>query len=285
MLILSMDLGKFKTVCCYYETTTREYRFVTIETKRNHVENLFSLEKTDLVVMEACGPSGWISDICHEKKLKTIVCSTNDEAWAWKNTKRKTDRDDALKLAKMAMMGMLTSVHVPQPQIREQRAIIKYRKTLDQRVNRIKNGIRSLFANHGIEIDTGKRAWCTGRVRIDSFRKPLDDCDANELWKGQLDLELTQLDDVTAKMKQVEDIALARKLAVIAWAMMRDQTNWDSTKLLPDVPPEEVPLKVKRPEVRPAGELHSGAPKYTQPRGRRPKQKRTGGKRRAPVKT
>jgi transposase len=397
MLILSMDLGKFKTVCCYYETTTREYRFVTIETKRNHVENLFSLEKTDLVVMEACGPSGWISDICHEKKLKTIVCSTNDEAWAWKNTKRKTDRDDALKLAKMAMMGMLTSVHVPQPQIREQRAIIKYRKTLDQRINRIKNGIRSIFANRGIEIDTGKRAWCTGRVRIDSFRKSIDDCDANELWKGQLDLELTQLDDVTAKMKQVEDrltefaknnphivrvqtipgvgrktaealvaaiddphrfknarhvsssigmtpkqyqsgetdrsgriskrgprmlrsmllecawastrynawskltfarihggsktrrkkagIALARKLAVIAWAMMRDQTNWDSTKLLPDVPPEEVPLKVKRPEVRPAGELHSGAPKYTQPRGRRPKQKRTGGKRRAPVKT
>jgi transposase len=398
MMILSMDLGKYKTVCCLYETKKREYRFVTIETKRNHVENLFGLEKVDLIVMEACGPSGWISDICHEKKLKTIVCSTNDDAWAWKNTKRKTDRDDALKLAKMAMLGALTPVHVPNPKVREQRAIIKYRKSLDQRINRVKNGIRSLFANHGIEIDTGKRAWCTGRERIDSFRKPLDDCGPDELWKGQLDLELTQLDDLTEKMKLVEDklevfaksnpqivrvqtipgvgrktaealvaaiddphrfknarhlssylgmtpkqyqsgetdrsgriskrgprllrtmllecawsstrynawskmtfarihggsktrrkkagIALARKLAVIAWAMMRDKTDWDSTKVLPDVAPEDVKLKVKRPEVRPAGELHSGPPKYKRPSNRRAKRTTRGGApRRSPIKT
>lgn len=397
MMILSMDLGKYKTVCCFYETETHLSRFVTIETRCNHVENLLTLEKIGLVVMEACGPSGWISDICHQKKLKTIVCSTNDEAWAWKNTKRKTDRDDALKLAKMAIMDALTPVHVPKPEVREQRAIIKYRKTFDKRINQVKNGIRSLFANRGIEIDTGKRAWCTGRVRIDSFRKPINDCGPDELWKGQLDLELTQLDDLTAKMKLVEDkletfaksnpqivrvqtipgvgrktaealvaaiddphrfksarhlssylgmtpkqyqsgetdrsgriskrgprllrtmllecawsstrynawskltfarihggsktrrkkagIALARKLGVIAWAMMRDETNWDSTKLLPDVPPEEVKLKVKRPEVRPAGELHSGAPKYKRPQGRRPKRKRTGAPRRSPVKT
>ena len=397
MLILSMDLGKFKTVCCFYETKTRKYRFVTIETRRNHVENLFSLEKTDLVVMEACGPSGWISDICHQKKLNTIVCSTNDEAWAWKNTKRKTDRDDALKLARMAMMDVLTPVHVPRPEVREQRAIIKYRKTLDQRINRIKNGIRSLFANHGIEIDTGKRAWCTGRVHINSFRKSLDDCGADDLWRAQLDLELTQLDDLLEKMQLVEDklsifakgnpqivrlqtipgvgrktaetlvaaiddphrfknarhlssylgmtpkqyqsgetdrsgriskrgprllrtmllecawssirynawskltfarihggsktrrkkagIALARKIAVVAWAMMRDQTNWDSTKLLPEMAPEDVKLKVTRPKVRAAGEVHSGPPKYKRPTGRRPKRTSRGGSpRRSPVK-
>jgi len=55
--------------------------------------------------MEACGPSGWISDWCHELKLKTLVCSTNEEAWHWKNVKRKTDKDDALRLARMAMLG------------------------------------------------------------------------------------------------------------------------------------------------------------------------------------
>ena len=52
--------------------------------------------------MEACGPSGWINDLCLELGLKTLVCSTNDEAWRWKNVKRKTDKDDALKLARMA---------------------------------------------------------------------------------------------------------------------------------------------------------------------------------------
>ncbi|TWT47859.1 Transposase IS116/IS110/IS902 family protein [Rubripirellula amarantea] len=372
MMILSMDLGKFNTVCCLYDTQKREYRFETVATKRSHVDHLLQSHRADLVVMEACGPSGWISDTCRARGMKTIVCSTNDEAWCWKNTKRKTDRDDALKLAKMAMMDALTPVHVPAPEIRQQRMLVKYRKKLDGRINRIKNAIRALFVGQGIEIDTGKRAWCLGRERIDSFRKPLDQCSDLELWQGELDLELTQLDDLTRQMDFVEKkletyakknphvqrvmtipgvgrktaealvasiddphrfksarhlssylgmtpkqyqsgetdrsgriskrgprmlrslllecawastrynawskltfarihggsrtrrkkagIALARKLAVIAWAMMRDETDWDSSKLLPEVPPEDVKLKVKRPQVRPAGELHSGQP-------------------------
>ena len=396
MMILSMDLGKFNTVCCLYDTENPKHRFETIGTKRSHVDHLLDSHRADLIVMEACGPSGWISDACRARGIKTIVCSTNDEAWCWKNTKRKTDRDDALKLAKMAMMDALTPVHVPAPEIRQQRMLVKYRKKLDGRINRIKNAIRALFVGQGIEIDTGKRAWCLGRERIDSFRKPLDQCGDLELWQGELDLELTQLDDLTRQMDIVEKkleayakdnahiqrvmtipgvgrktaealvaaiddphrfkssrhlssylgmtpkqyqsgetdrsgriskrgprmlrslllecawastrynawskltfarihggsrtrrkkagIALARKLAVIAWAMMRDETDWDSTKLLPEVPPEDVKLKVKRPEVRPAGELHSEQPKRPAvSRSRKPK--RRGSPSRSPMKT
>lgn len=156
-MTLSVDLGKFTSVACFFETTTQKYRFETIQTKESHVRHLLKTEGIDLVVMEACGPSGWIHDICEEKELKAIVCSTNEEAWAWKNTKRKTDRDDALKLAQMAMLKTLVPVHIPKPKVREQRAIIKYRKTLDQDINKLKNNIRSIFANRGIDIDTGAR--------------------------------------------------------------------------------------------------------------------------------
>jgi transposase len=396
MMILAMDLGKFNTVCCLYDTVKRKYSFETIATKRSHLDHLLDSHEADLVVMEACGPSGWISDVCRARELETIVCSTNDEAWSWKNTKRKTDRDDALKLARMAIMDTLTAVHVPAPAIRQQRMLIKYRKKLDGRINRIKNAIRALFVGQGIEIDTGKRAWCLGRQWIDSFRKSLEECDDLDLWQGELDIELTQLDSLTLQMKTVEDklekyaktnphvqrvmtipgvgrktaealvaaiddphrfknarhlssylgmtpkqyqsgetdrsgriskrgprmlrsmllecawastrynawakqtfarihggsrtrrkkagIALARKLAVIAWAMMRDETDWDSTKLLPEVPPEDVKLKVKRPEVRPAGELHSGQPKVPAGRGSKRKTRR-GSRRRSPMKT
>ena len=396
MMILSMDLGKFNTVCCLYDTENHKYRFETIATKRSHLDHLLDTQCADLIVMEACGPSGWISDVCRQRGLDTIVCSTNDEAWSWKNTKRKTDRDDALKLAKMAVLDALTPVHVPKPEVRQQRMLIKYRKKLDGRINRIKNAIRALFANQGIEIDTGKRAWCLGRELTDSFRKPLEQCSDLELWQGELDLGLAQLDDLSEKMDAVEKklsayakeneqiqrvmtipgvgrktaealvaaiddphrfknarhlssclgmtpkqyqsgetdrsgriskrgprmlrsmllecawastrynawskqtfarihggsktrrkkagIALARKLAVIAWAMMRDETDWDSTKLLLEMPPEDVKLKVKRPEVRPAGELHSGQPKRPASRGST-KRKRRGNPRRSPVKT
>ena len=32
MMILSVDLGKFNTVCCFYATKTRKHRFATIAT-------------------------------------------------------------------------------------------------------------------------------------------------------------------------------------------------------------------------------------------------------------
>ena len=396
MMILSLDLGKFHTVCCFFDTENRKYRFETIATRRSHVDHLFSTHDADLVVMEACSPSGWVSDVCRQRGLKTIVCSTHDEAWSWKNTKRKTDRDDALKLAKMAMLDALTSVHIPCPEVRQQRMLIKYRKKLDGRINRVKNSIRALFVTQGIEIDTGKRAWCLGRERINSFRKPIQDCGDLELWQDELDIELTQLDSLTAQMKAVEEklesyakknqhvqrvmtirgvgrktaealvaviddphrfkdarhlssylgltpkqyqsgetdrsgriskrgprmlrsmllecawastrynawskqtyarihggsktrrkkagIALARKLAVIAWAMMRDETDWDPTKLLPGVAAKDAIIPVKRPEVRPAGELHCSEPKQSSSR-RRQKRKRKGSPRRSPVKT
>ena len=111
----------------------------------------------------------------------------------------------------LAMMRQLRSVHVPRRQVREHRTLVKYRKTLDGRINRIRNSIRSLFANRGIEIDRGKRAWCTGREVIDSYRKPIADCSMEELWRGQLDLELAQLDSLAEQLAEVD-----RRLEAIA---------------------------------------------------------------------
>ena len=204
MLILAIDLGKFNSMACIYDTVTHKHSFQTIATTPASVKPLLKSRKFDLVVMEACGPSGWISDLCHQEKLETLVCSTNDEAWQWKNVKRKTDRDDALKLARMAMMRQLTPTHVPAPETREHRRLVKHRKTLCERINRIKNSIRSLFANHAISIATGARAWHTGRELIDGYRKPLAQCQAHELWQGELDIELTQLDDTTKLYDSVD---------------------------------------------------------------------------------
>ena len=178
MNILALDLGKFNSVACLFDSKTRKSTFLTTPTQRDYLESLFKNHPAELVVMETCGPSGWINDLAQELGLKTLVCSTNEEAWRWANVKRKTDRDDALKLARMAAMGELKGVHTPTLQHREFRSLVKYRKTLDQRVNKTKNTIRAWFVNHGIEIAKGEKAWHTGRERIDSFRKPIADCAA-----------------------------------------------------------------------------------------------------------
>ena len=192
--ILALDLGKFNTMCCFFDTKTRKHSFLNATTERNYLDTIFKKHKIDLVVMEACGPSGWINDLAKSHHLPTLVCSTNEDAWKWSNVKRKTDKDDALKLARMATMNELKAVHMPSEEHREFRSLVKYRKTLDGRINKMKCTIRAWFVNHGIPIDTGDKAWHTGRERINSFRKPLVECQPHELSRGELDLELTQMD-------------------------------------------------------------------------------------------
>ena len=45
----------------------------------------------------------------------------------------------------MAAMQELKAVHMPSPEHREFRSLVKYRKTLDQRINKFKNTIRAWF--------------------------------------------------------------------------------------------------------------------------------------------
>ncbi len=145
MKILALDLGKFNTMCCFFDTKTRKHSFLNATTDSNYLLTIFKKHKIDLVAMEACGPSGWINDLAMGLGLKTLLCSTNEEAWKWSNVKRKTDKDDALKLARMAAMGELKAVHIPSEKHREFRSLVKYRKTLDGRINKIKCMIRAWF--------------------------------------------------------------------------------------------------------------------------------------------
>ena len=203
MKILALDLGKFNTMCCLFDSKTRKHQFINATTDRHYLSTIMKKHKLDLVVMEACGPSTWVNQLAESLSLKTLVCSTNEEAWRWANVKRKTDKHDALKLARMAAMGELKAVHMPSAQHCEFRSLVKYRKTLDWRISKTKCTIRSWFVNHGIAIDTGEKAWHTGREKINTYRKPLAQCAPNELWQGELDIELTQLDSLTNQMDEV----------------------------------------------------------------------------------
>ncbi len=123
MMTLALDLGKFNTMCCFFDSETRKHEFIVAATQREYLTKIFKLKHVDIVVMEACGPCGWISDLCQELGLKTFVCSTNEDAWKWANVKRKTDRDDALKLARLFILNELKPVHVPSKEHREFRLL------------------------------------------------------------------------------------------------------------------------------------------------------------------
>ena len=195
MNILALDLGKFNSVSCLYDTKTHSTEFWTCATNRPYLRTMLEKYQPDLVVFESCSISGWVHDLCSECGLRTLVADPNQEAWKWKNVKRKTDRDDALKLARLAALQQLAPVHIPAQPTREHRWLVKYRKTLVGRVTRIQNNIRALFVQHGFKMPAGARAWTVaGLEQIAAQGRPLEDCSIDQLWRGQLDMELAELD-------------------------------------------------------------------------------------------
>jgi len=217
MKILALDLGKFKSVSCAFDTETQATEFWTFSTDRPYLQTLLRTQAPDLVVFEACSISGWVHDLCTAAGVATIVANPNQEAWKWKNVKRKTDRDDALKLARLAALGQLVPVHIPAVATREHRWLVKYRKTVVGRTGRVQNNIRALFAQHGLSLPAGARAWtAAGLEEIAGQRRSLADCEIDQLWRGQLDLELDELQRLRDQLRQLD-----RKLDQLAAADAR----------------------------------------------------------------
>ena len=211
MNIISFDLGKFNSMACFFNPQKNQQRTQMVKSDRSYLRTLLENNPCDLVVMEACSVSGWVHDLCQELGIPTLVCSTHEDAWRWRNVKRKTDKDDAIKLARLAWCGELKPTHVPTTAMREYRGLIHHRKKLVGRENQLKNSIRSLFAGRGIELARGAQTWCSKREFLDENRKPLLDCQMKELWRGELDQYLTALDQIASLLKAVE-----KKLDLIA---------------------------------------------------------------------
>lgn len=205
MKILALDLGKFKSVSCCFDTERLTTEYWTLSTDRAYLTKVLQNYQPQLVVIEACSIAAWVHDLCRELGWEILVCNPNQEAWRWKNVKRKTDRDDALKLAKLAALGQLVPVHIPELATREHRWLVKYRKTIVGRVNRVQNIVRALFAQHGLSLPVGARCWTLASLEaMQQQSKPLAECGVEELWRGQLAQELAAYHHLQGELKQLE---------------------------------------------------------------------------------
>ena len=194
MKILALDLGKFKTVACSY--VDGEHEFITLDTHRDLFANLIRKQRADVVVFESCNAAGWLSDLCEEFDQPFFVANANGEAWRWSKIKRKTDRDDAFKLARLAVMNQLPTVHVPPRATRAKRSLLKFRQSVLSRRVAVQNEIRALWQSQGFApLPSGHTAWTkSGRDFLRTHTRPLSECPAEEFWRGQLSLLIAALD-------------------------------------------------------------------------------------------
>jgi transposase len=143
-------------------------------------------EQPQLVAIEACAIAGWVVDLCRVMRVEVVVANVAEDAWKWKKVKRKTDRDDALKLAKLAALGQLTAVYTPRPAVWQRRTLIKHRKSLVGQRNRTPNAIRALLAAQGLAMPRGVSAWTQAALEeLRQQARPLEECRPHELGCGK----------------------------------------------------------------------------------------------------
>lgn len=204
MNILAMDLGKNKTVFCEYDSNNAEYTFGKIRTCPQQIHDLLVEKAPDKVVFEICSAAGWIYDIAMSLRLNIEVANPSHQGWRWKKVKRKTDRDDALKLAQLSAMKQLPLVHIPEKSVRQRRSLIVYRSKLVQRRTQIKNSIRAVLDREGILIPAGKAGWSKLTLqKLKSMSVPITEVSNDYLWRGQLWMELQQFEQVEKALAQV----------------------------------------------------------------------------------
>ena len=82
---------------------------------------------------------------------------------------------------------------------------MNYRHVVVRRVNRIKNNIRSLFAQHGLPLPRGRQVWSReGVSQLAERSQSLTECADDALWRGELDMELSQLNHLREQHKEQE---------------------------------------------------------------------------------
>lgn len=214
MRIVSLDTGKFKTVADMYDTQDNQGRFETVATTPQALHDLLVRECPDRVVLEISPLAGWIHDLAGSLGIASQVVNVAGAAWKYKNVKNKSDQGDARKLSVLSAMGQVELVYMPKKGVRQWRGVIGYRQALVGERTRIRNRIRARLSELGMGWPWGQCGWTRRAIAaLGKLALPLEKCVAEDLWRGQLDIELQRMGDLDRHIRAVEDKleALAQK--------------------------------------------------------------------------
>ena len=191
--ILAIDLGKYKSVACVYDRATRDAAFRTLDTTpgrarpaaRPPPRRRWSSSRR---APTPAGSTTWPSPPGTPVK----VANTAAEAWKFKHLKRKTDRDDALRLAELEALGQLPTVALPDPADPAVADADRPPPGAGRPAGRVPEPHPRAVRRPGAAGPARAPGVDRGRAGRDrgSRPKPLAECGPDELWRGMLDLAL-----------------------------------------------------------------------------------------------
>lgn len=151
MYSIGMDVHERTTSLCILDDSGRTVKEVTIKGHpRRAVEWLSRLDGPFQVCFEASTNYGWLTDQLERIGAKVVVAHPGRLRLIFRS-RRKNDRLDAARLAKLLFLDEVPQVHVPSSSGRSWRGLIEHRERAIRERTRAKNGLRALLRSLGIQ--------------------------------------------------------------------------------------------------------------------------------------
>ncbi len=159
MLSIGLDAHERTSSVCILDGSGR---IVKEQTVRGHprrmLEWLGGIKEPFQVCFEASTNYGWLCEQLQRRAARVLVAHPGRLRLIFKS-RRKNDRIDAARLAKLLYLEEVPTVHVPSQQIRSWRGLIEYRQRCVMERTRVKNALRALLRTDGIETARSIRLW------------------------------------------------------------------------------------------------------------------------------
>jgi transposase len=193
-----MDVHWRQTTICILDENGRRVKIMNVRGPWQKVlEELVRIEGSWQVCFEASCGYGWLYERLKRMAQKVVVAHPGQLRLIFRS-KRKNDRVDAEKLAKLLYLDEVPPVYVPSVEVRSWRAMIEHRQKLLQERVRTKNQLRSLLRTHAIVAPRG--LWTQkGLAWIEAQELP------TSMDRLQRDILLERLGSLRGLMRRVEE--------------------------------------------------------------------------------
>lgn len=156
MLYVGLDYHLRTSSLCILNEDGKVVKQQTIRGRFQDVaQELARLDQPLEVVFEATGGYAPLHERLSRVARRVVMAHPAALSLIWKS-KRKNDRIDAQKLARLLYLDAVPQAHVPGPAIRQWRRLIELRRSLVQRRAALKNQLHALLRTSGIASPSTK---------------------------------------------------------------------------------------------------------------------------------
>lgn len=159
MYTVGLDVHSARSNLCILDDHGKTFRERVVRgSPREVVRELGRLDQPFRICYEASTACGWLYDQLAPLAVRVAVAHPGQLRLIFKS-KRKNDRVDAAKLAKLLYLDEVPCAYVPSAQVRSWRAMIEHRTSLVEKRTRTKNALRAVLRSQAIPMPAKKRLW------------------------------------------------------------------------------------------------------------------------------